>query len=616
MTHLDTQQGSPTPLGATKHEKRVNFALVSPNPDPVILGLFDPKDNALIAELPMNRTGDVWHISIYLPKAYDYAFQLKGKEWFVDPQARSLNTTCTWGETKEHLKGRLVFDTFDWEGDSSPNIPLNKLIIYEMHVRGFTHHPSSQVKAPGTYLGVIDKIPHLQELGINAVELLPIFEFDETSNVPKTDKRLYNYWGYSTLNYFTPMKRYASSSAHGDEIREFRDMVKALHLAGIEVILDVVYNHTAPSHSFDETTFYLHGPGGEKLNYSGCGNTVNCNHPLVIEWILASLRHWACDMHVDGFRFDLASILCRGAGGEVLDKPPIIEAINKDPALKHVKLIAEPWDCGGLYQVGNFPGGARWADWNGTFRDTMRRFIKGTDNTSAAFARALSGSRPLYESKGSPANSINFITAHDGFTLRDLVSYQDKHNLANGEHNCDGNPHNESWNCGVEGSTDNPTINQLRDRQMRNFILALFLSQGTPMMLMGDEYGHTRRGNNNTYCQDNDLNDFLWDQLENNFSFFEFVKQVIHLRKSIPQLTSNAFWNEEQLSWHSIDEENHCVAFSLPGLYVAFNAHSKPVQLTLPPQKWNLLFDTASPNTKGPIKNYLLSPYTTLVAGT
>ncbi|NGX45603.1 MAG: hypothetical protein K940chlam2_00759 [Chlamydiae bacterium] len=629
---IHSELGSPTPLGPNLVGKGVNFSLFSKKAKTVSLGLFKKGKKQPFYQFALdpekNRTGDMWHLYLEnLPKECEYAFKIDGN-WLLDPLAKSLTTERTWGKKAPFIRGGLFFDSFDWKGTSSPHIPENELIIYEMHVRGFTNHHSSRVAHPGSYLGLIEKIPYLQELGINAVELLPIFEFDETANShhhPKTGKALFNYWGYSTQGFFAPMKRYAARSKWGSEINEFKEMVRALHKAGIEVILDVVFNHTSEDMSLkniDATTYYLLGEKGEWLNFSGCGNTMNCNHPVTQEFIISALRYWVSEMHVDGFRFDLASIFCRGENGVVLESPPLIEALLGDPILSKTKLIAEPWDCGGLYQVGSFPG-KRFAEWNGHFRDETRRFLKGMGSHSGAFADALSGYHNLYGQKGTPTKSINFITAHDGFTLRDLVTYQEKHNEDNGEESRDGSSHNDSWNCGVEGPTDDQAILLLRRRQMRNFILALFLSQGTPMLVMGDEYGHTRNGNNNPYCQDNELNYFLWDHLEKNRDFFDFVKEIIALRKATGLLHSARFWTESDITWYSPqgggaewDHHPSAVCFSVDNLYVAFNAQTSELALTLPHGvKWHRLLDTSLEQQEGISldSNYILAPYSSLV---
>lgn len=599
---MQTNRGSPTPLGPTQIDGGVNFSLFSQKAQKITLGIFT---EASTEEIPLdpkvNRTDSVWHIHIKnLPPECDYAYRIDGSQWTVDPFAKSLTTGHEWGKKPPFLRGRLISDNFDWGDDVPPNIAENKLIIYEMHVRGFAK----------TYPGLIEKIPYLKDLGINAIELLPVFEFDET---------LRNYWGYNTQNFFAPMKRYATSSKWGAEITEFKQMVKALHKAGIEVILDVVFNHTDAFKQIDEDVYYLKDANGLWLNFSGCGNTVNCNHPVTIQFILSVLRYWTKEMHVDGFRFDLASIFCRGEDGAPLENPPIIDAIIQDPILAQTKLVAEPWDCAGLYQVGSFPR-KRFAEWNGQFRDETRRFLKG--GYSGNFAKVLTGSHDLYGHKGSPTKSINFITAHDGFTLRDLVTYKEKHNEANNEENRDGNDYNDSWNCGIEGATEAPQINSLRERQMRNFILALFLSQGTPMLLMGDEYGHTRKGNNNPYCQDNELNYFLWDKLKT--PFIDFVKKAIALRKTIPLLTSEEFWSDQEITWHGPDsgppnweEHPQSLCFSLGNtLYVAFNADHQSLSVHPPKSiQWHRLIDTSlePPQDFISVENYNLAPYSALV---
>jgi len=503
-------------LGPTQDGEAINFSLYSEQASKVTLGLFD-KDRMLKKEFPLKKTGSVWHIAINdVPEDALYAYRVDDKpDWLVDPYAKALYSEGHWGEKPSPLLCRIQRPSdFNWGGDAPLHLPFASLLIYEMHIRGFTKDASSQVKYPGTFLGLIEKIPHLQALGINCVELLPIYLFDESSG---------NYWGYSPLHFFAPMTRFASNPERASE--ECKEMVKAFHKAGIEVVLDVVFNHTGSCPSFrrlDNQIYYLLNENGEDMNFSGCGNTVQCNHPVVIELIVSALRHWVTEYHIDGFRFDLASIFCRGANGEVLENSPLIEAICNDPVLAKTKLIAEPWDCGGLYQVGSFPRADRFAQWNGQYRDQVRRFLKGTDGQAGGFAKVLADSS---------FQSINFVTAHDGFTLCDLVSYNEKHNEANGEENRDGNNANESWNCGEEGPSTSPEVLSLRERQMRNFVCALLLGAGTPMILMGDEYGHTREGNNNAYCQDNRLNYFLWDELEARGDFFRFYQKMIDFRK-------------------------------------------------------------------------------------
>ena len=614
---ISLSQGKPSPLGANSVEKGVNFAFFSTHSTALILGLFMQGETKPFREISLdpkqNRTGNIWHIQIdFLPEECYYAYRIN-KDWILDPYAKDLNSPTTWGEKRDILLGKVFPDlNFDWKEDKPIQLPQENLFIYEMHVRGYTIEKNSETAHPGTFLGIIEKIPYLQELGITAVELLPIYEFDETANPnknPKRDETLFNYWGYTTLNFFTPMRRYGS-------IQDFKTMVQALHTAGIEVILDVVYNHVdlRMFHPSDKEVYYILNENGEHTNFTGCGNTTNCNEPVMSNLILSSLRYWVSEMHVDGFRFDLASIFCRDENGKVLSDPPVIRTIIGDPVLANTRLIAEVWDCGGLYQLGSFPGSGRFAEWNGDYRDTVRRFIKSTEGQGSPFASVMSGSQYLFGNQ-SPLLSINFITAHDGFTLRDLVSYNEKHNKENGEQNKDGNSFNISWNCGAEGPTNDARINTLRQKQIRNFLCALCLSIGTPMLLMGDEYGHTRNGNNNSYCHDNKKNHFLWKELQKNQPLFQLTKKLISLRKSFSQLRKNVFLNEEDVTWHGMQPQqpnwsydNRFIAYTLkgqetdPDLYVAFNAYLNPIDIHLPPpdkgEKWKLLIDTSTEDTR------------------
>lgn len=598
---LKISEGTPTPLGLSFQGDRANFALFSSHATQVFLGLFF--QNALLREIEMQATQDVWHIAIQGCSAeMEYAFRCLGppknlynpKAWLSDPYGKI-------GGSNNRFKVAPL-PPFDWQGVQSPQIPLSDLCIYEMHVRGFTQDPSSKVIHPGTYLGMIEKIPYIQSLGVNAVELMPIFECDEShcKNIhPETKKNLVNYWGYNPFHFFAPKQWYAVS----DPIQEFKTLVRELHKNGIEVLLDVVYNHTGEGkekdfyvnlRGIDNSVYYLTDPAGNYLDFTGCGNTINANHPRVQEWILASLRYWVEEMHVDGFRFDLASILTRGTNGKPMKTPPLLQAIAQDPILSRVKLIAEAWDAAGLYQLGTFPKWGHWSEWNGRYRDVVRRFIKGTDGKAGLFANVLCGSEMIYHSAQTPLCSVNFITAHDGFCLRDLVTYQQKHNFANGEGNRDGSDNNDNWNCGSEGPTHDPQISALRERQMRNFLLALFLSQGIPMLLMGDEQGHTRLGNNNPYVQDNRINWFLWD--EQNPKIFTFVRALLAFRKQHPVFRHASFLKEEEVEWHTHwDETSRLVVFTLkkdPALWIAFNANYEPVSLDLPPGSWTQLVNT------------------------
>jgi glycogen operon protein len=458
---------------------------------------------------------------------------------------------------------------YDWEGDQPLHRPMEDTIIYEMHVKGFTRSNSSHVQKPGTFSAVIEKIPYLKELGITAVELLPICDFDETEILRFVDgKPLRNFWGYSTLGFFAPQAEYCVEASSGAHLDEFRDMVKALHRAGIEVILDMVFNHTdegnhlGPVFSFkgiDNNTYYLLEPFEKRYysDFTGCGNTFNCNHPIPEKLIIDCLRHWVRDNHVDGFRFDEGSILSRGEDGAPLLHPPVVWQIELDEDLAEAKLIAEAWDAAGLYQIGRFPGD-RWAEWNGRFRDDIRRFVKGDPGIVGGMASRISGSADMYQDDGElPVNSINFVTCHDGFTLNDLVSYNSKHNAANGEDNRDGIDDNQSWNCGFEGESGDAAVELLRERQIRNFATLLLISRGVPMMLAGDEIRRTQKGNNNAYCQDNELNWMDWTLLERNANLFRFWKRMIDFRKRHSALRSRYFFNGAvnerglpDISWH------------------------------------------------------------------
>jgi isoamylase/glycogen operon protein len=648
---IKSERGSATPLGVSRLANGVNFAIFSQQASTVKLCLFSPGSKQPLEEFNLdpdiNKTGYVWHILLKdLPtEQIEYGYKIAGASGdprnafdplrtLSDPYAKGLASSQRWGH-KDYAdpgyipRGKIILDSpFDWQKVVQPKLPMEELIIYEMHVRSFTEHSSSKVKAPGTFLGMIEKIPYLKNLGVNAIELMPIFEFDECDNVhinPKTNQRLKNYWGYSTINFFAPMNRYSSSAEWTGAMDEFRTLVREMHKEGIEVYLDVVYNHTGegtmkgPWFSFrgiDNQVYYMVHPDGHYLDFSGTGNTFNANHPVVAKLILDSLRYWVSEMRVDGFRFDLASCLTRDVNGMPLATPPLIQMINSDPVLVEVKLIAEAWDAGGLYQVGHFPcADGRWGEWNGKYRDVVRRFIKGTEGQTADFAKAMSGSQDLYGNGRKPYHSINFVTAHDGFTMRDLVTYQEKHNEENGEDGRDGGNQNDSWNCGQEGPTHNRKIMQLRERQMRNLHAALILAIGTPMILMGDEYGHTRNGNNNAYGHDNALNWFLWDELKAHADFVRFHRLMIQFRKKNPLLHRKEFLKESDVAWHGLvpnkpnwGVENRFLAYTLndtskgESLYIAFNAHFEPVHVQLPPlppkKKWHLVMDTshAPPN--------------------
>lgn len=562
-THPHMQFTHVLPYGAILHENGVQFVVFSRSATAMRLLMYENVEDTEPSEVVhfdprTDRWGDIWSIFIPDLKAGQlYHFQADGPRdpergmWFdgrarlVDPYAKAL--VGTFQNSADGIirppKCVVIDDLFDWEGDRHVRRDLSESIIYEMHVRGFSRSDTSGVDHPGTYLGVIEKIPYLKSLGVTAVELMPVHEFPATGfNGEKLERG--NYWGYDPLAFFAPHSGYSFSKQPGAVVNEFKQMVKALHAAGIEVILDVVFNHTCegnelgPTLSFkglENHVYYMLDNGGSRYkNYSGCGNTVNGNHPIVREMIFHCLRHWVHNYHVDGFRFDLASILSRDRNGNLVPNPPLLEAIAEDPLLADTKIIAEAWDAAGAYQVGSF-GDRRWAEWNGRFRDDVRRFWRGDGGMLGAFTTRLAGSSDLYEHAGRPPHcSINFITSHDGFTLNDLVSYRDKHNEANGEGNRDGDNNNYSENYGVEGPTRRSVIDQLRRRQIKNMLATLMLSQGVPMLVFGDECRRTQRGNNNAYCQDNSISWFDWKLVEKNPELLRFVKALIHFRRTQP----------------------------------------------------------------------------------
>ncbi|MDJ0615277.1 MAG: glycogen debranching protein GlgX [Calothrix sp. MO_192.B10] len=649
--------GKPFPFGANLVPGGVNFSIYSSYATSCTLVLFEKHSPEPIAEIPFPeefRIGNVYCMIVFGLdyECIEYGYRMEGPNdfqaghWFdkskvlMDPYAKIIGGRDIWGKTPDwndiyHHRSRIAFDDFDWEDDRLLEIPLEDLIIYEMHVRSFTRHPSSEVKHPGTFAGIREKIPYLKQLGVNAVELMPIFEFDEFENShlnPETGETRYNYWGYSTVGFFAPKAGYAATGKFGMQVDELKALVKELHKNGIEVILDVVFNHTAegnengPYISFrgiDNQTYYMLTPEGYYYNFSGCGNTLNCNNPIVRGMVLDCLRYWASEYHIDGFRFDLASILGRDPWGAPLANPPLLETLAFDPILARCKLIAEAWDAGGLYQVGSFPAYGRWSEWNGKYRDRIRKFLKG-DGNIGEMAQCLQGSPDLYAASGRPpSTSINFITAHDGFTLADLVSYNGKHNQANGENNNDGTNDNESWNCGVEGWTEDNRINILRQRQMRNAIAMLMVSQGVPMLLMGDEVGRSKQGNNNTYCHDNELNWLDWNLLNKNANLFQFTQQCIAFRKSHPVLrNSQHFQNRDRvgsgyadITWHGTQawdadwsDHSRTLAFMLCGkhtkqgtieddyIYVAMNMYWESLQFTIPSlpshMEWHIFVNT------------------------
>ncbi|MCL1958465.1 MAG: glycogen debranching protein GlgX [Spirochaetes bacterium] len=607
LDNIVVDSGKALPLGASLVNDGVNFAVFSRNATAVTLIVFESTDpNSSWKEIPLdkrgNKTGNIWHCFIrglgagtcYLYRADGPYFPEKGQRFnpykvLLDPYAKALTDISNWDYSKcsgydparpgrdltysyeddiAHQPRCIVIDNnFDWQGDTPLNYPLRFSVIYETHVKGLTAHPSSNVQYPGTYRGVIEKIPYFKDLGITSLEFLPVQEFNENETPrlnPRTGEKLKNYWGYSTVAFFAPKGSYAADKTPGGQVREFKKMVRELHKAGLEVILDIVFNHTAegneqgPTFSFrglDNSIYYILNENRRYYqNYSGCGNTMNCNHPVVRSFIMDCLRYWVMEMHVDGFRFDLGSILGRDQNGKVMENPPTLERIAEDPVLNSTKIIAEAWDAGGAYQVGWFPGG-RWAEWNDKFRDNVRRYWRSDPKETRFFATRISGSSDLYLRDGrKPFHSINFITSHDGFTMKDLVSYNDKHNEDNGEENRDGGSYNLSYNYGFEGGTYDPLIKNIRERQVKNFFATLLISLGTPMILGGDEFCRTQKGNNNAYCQDNDISWYNWSLLEQNKDVYRFVKEMIAFRLRHPGFMRPEFYTGREGSYNAIPD--------------------------------------------------------------
>ena len=555
--------------GACVASNGVSFTINSHGATRCTLLLFKPQAPKPYARIPFPdsyRIGDTYSMLVFdiKPDEFEYAFSFDGpyepakgllfneENVLLDPYSRAVTGQRKWGEKPEggkdfEYRARVVKSNFDWGNIKQLEQPFEDLVIYETHVRGYTKDKSSGVSAPGTFAGLKDKIPYLKDLGINAVELMPIFEFDEMESARVVDGvQLYNYWGYNTVSFFAPNTSYAFNEEHNHEGDELKSLIKALKENGIEVILDVVFNHTAegnemgPCFSFkgiDNNVYYMLTPDAHYYNFSGCGNVMNCNHPVVRSFIIDCLRHWAIEYRVDGFRFDLASILGRDQNGAPMANPPILESLAFDPVLGKMKLIAEAWDAGGLYQVGSFPSWNRWAEWNGRYRDDMRSFLKGDDGMAANAITRITGSRDLYspESRGHKA-SVNFMTCHDGFTLYDLYSYNEKHNEKNGWNNTDGDNNGHSWNCGAEGETDDPNVNGLRRRLIKNAFAALLCSRGPAMFFAGDEFCNTQFGNNNAYCQDNIISWLDWSRLEEFKEIHDFVRHMIQFRKEHPIL--------------------------------------------------------------------------------
>lgn len=624
--------------GATPLQNGVNFTIHTCGGTSCELLLFHRAQEEPFAVLPFPeayKIGDVYSMIVYGLNIdeFEYAYRVDGpycpekgllfdkNKILLDPYAKAVAGQRTWGIRWDHTyHARVVKDRFDWGDMPQSKKELCDLIIYELHVRDFTHHPSSGVQHRGTFSGLMEKIPYLKELGINAVELMPIFEFDETMNSRTVDgKQLLECWGYNTVGFFAPNSSYAAANEHNQEGTELKTLIKALHDNGIEVILDVVFNHTAEGNEkgntfsfkgFDNNIYYMLTPDGNYYNFSGCGNTLNCNHPVVQQLILECLRYWTINYRVDGFRFDLASILGRNEDGSPMNNPPLLRTLADDSILSNVKLIAEAWDAGGLYQVGSFPASGRWAEWNGRYRDSLRSYLKGDSWNAWDAAWSISGSGDLYggyydntHSNYAGYNScVNFLTCHDGFTLYDLYAYNDKHNEANGWNNTDGANDNRSWNCGAEGETDDPEVLSLRRRMIRNACAVLMCSRGTPMFLAGDEFGNTKFGNNNSYCQDNITSWLNWRMLEKNKDLFEFFKFMIAFRKKHPVIHKQlptSVCGMDPIHTHNLNAEEtdiprdartFCVSFAGYDkekgkddlIYVAVNTFWEDVTITLP----------------------------------
>lgn len=663
----EVRAGNPLPFGAHPHGDGVNFALFSRYASSVRLEFYqNPEDHApakvIVLDPLRHRTGDVWHVWVRgIASGQLYAYRIDGPyhpdeghrfnahKLLLDPFARAVARVSDWNfaaargyDSSSDLadlsfstvdnagttpKCIFTYEHFDWEGDLPPKHSASDTVIYETHVRGFTIHPSSTVAYPGTFRGLTDKIPYFQELGVTAVELMPIHEFNENElsrRNPVTGETLKNYWGYNPAAFFAPKESYSSRVSRGQQTVDFREMVKAFHRAGIEIILDIVLNHTAEGNELgpticfrgiDNAIFYMLQENGRRYyrDFSGTGDTLNANHPVVGNFVMSVLRYWVMHMHVDGFRFDLASILGRDQHGNLLQNAPLLERIAEDPILRDVKIVAEAWDAGGAYQVGNFSE-CRWVEWNGRFRDDVRRFWIGEPGTMRLFATRICGSADLYEGSGKgPEGSLNFITSHDGFTLNDLVSYNQKHNEPNGEYGHDGTDANYSNNCGVEGPSNVPAVESLRERLIKTFLLSLFISRGIPMLLGGDEFRRTQQGNNNAYCQDNAISWFDWNLAEKHKGIHRFAKQMIAFRRTHSVLRKEAFYTDAEIKWFGTqgvdpgwnDPQQKSFAClilgqSEPDLFLMFNAGGEPADFSIPAAEgnriWRLAVDTFRPS--------------------
>lgn len=648
MDHIDgfdVRPGFYETNGATAIPGGVNFTVYSHNASSIELLLFKREEQEPFAVLPFPahyRIGNVYSMIVFKLniEEFEYAYRVDGPyepqkglifnkhKYLLDPYAKAVTGQSRWGSTSprsQHYKARVVKDDFDWEDMRPPLLPMEDLIIYELHVRGFTMHGSSGVAKPGTFAGLMEKLPYLLELGVNVVELMPIFEFDEMQDYREVDgKKLYNYWGYNTVSFFSPNTSYTASTEYNREGNELKNLIRTFNQHGIEVFLDVVFNHTAEGNEqgpffsfkgFDNNIYYMLTPDGSYYNFSGCGNSLNCNHPIVRQMILNCLRYWVTTYRINGFRFDLASILGRNEDGSPMMEPPLLQSLAFDPILGDVKLIAEAWDAGGLYQVGTFPAWNRWAEWNGRYRDDMRRYLKGDPGLAQAASLRIAGSRDIYEANSRQNASVNFITCHDGFTLYDLFSYNEKHNEANGWNNTDGANDNNSWNCGAEGETDSPEIRSLRKRMIKNSFALLMCSRGIPMFLAGDEFCNTQFGNNNAYCHDSIISWLDWERLKKYHDIFDFFQYMIRFRKEHRLLRTNisdGVCGLPDVSFHGTDpwcsrfqEYDRYAGVMFAGqasgtgpqvIYVASNAYWEDLEVKLPKLPasmwWEIAVDT------------------------
>ena len=661
----EIQAGNVLPIGGTHQQgDGVCFVLFSRHATRIRLDLYQHPDDSFPTRIiyldPLrHRTGDIWHVWVRgIPVGQLYGYRVEGPylpeeghrfnphKLLLDPYARAIAGVENWDfpaargyDSSSSLtdlsistvdnagttpKCIFTHDHFDWEMDSPPKHSASDTVIYETHVRGFTIHPSSKVAHPGTFIGLTHKIPYLHDLGVTAIELMPVLEFNEKDSIrlnPVTREKLRNYWGYNPAACFAPKQSYSIGGAPGQQTLEFREMVKAFHRAGIEVILDIVLNHTAEGdelgpticlRAIENSIFYMLQENGRRYykDFTGVGNTLNANHPIVRQFVMDVLRYWVMHMHVDGFRFDLASVLGRDEHGNILRNAPLLEGIAEDPILRDVKIIAEAWDAGGAYQVGSFST-QRWTEWNGRFRDDVRRFWIGDAGMMGSFASRISGSSDLYQGSGKgPASSLNFLTSHDGFTLNDLVSYKQKHNDENGAYNRDGSDANYSDNCGVEGRSDDPAVEGMRNRLIKTFLLTLFISRGVPMLLGGDEFRRSQRGNNNAYCQDNEMSWFDWRLVEKHKEIQRFTRGMIAFRRAHPVLRKEDFYTDADIKWFAphgatpdwTDQRQKSFACLILGqseqdLFVMFNADTRPVDFSIPAltasKIWRLAVDTS-----------------------